>query len=86
MTKSIEEAIASVFPGDIVLIGSSYFWVVDVRDPTDPRASGVVWEGHWFQMANGFWGNRTIVHMHAGKPYPHRLSPEDRKSLGWGDL
>lgn len=80
-------AILAVSNGDVLLIGSSYYHVVTVREPTHPLAPGVVWEGHWWRASLGHWGDATVVHAHSGLPStPQVLSAESRALCGWGDL
>lgn len=83
---AMTEAILSVAPHDVVLVGSSYFHVTDVRDPTHPAAPGRVWEGHWWRSGGRHWGPLTVLHMHDGKPLPQVLTAQDRTACGWADL
>lgn len=79
-------AILGVSAGDIVLIATSYFHVTDVREPTHPAASGLVWHGSYWSFDRGHWNAPTLIHMHDGRPFPHVLDQRAREACGWGDL
>lgn len=72
--------------GDIALVGSSYFRIADVTEPSHPAAPGLVWHGYWWHADCGHWGPRAVLHLHEGKSVPRLLTADDRAACGWGDL
>ena len=64
--------VLAVNAGDVVLLHSTWsgvaiFKVADVREPSDPRAGGVVWEGYywrWHDADEGpHWSPRRVLHL-----------------------
>ncbi|MEU6643409.1 hypothetical protein ABZ863_12760 [Saccharomonospora sp. NPDC046836] len=84
--KAITTVLLAATVGDIALIGSSYFHITGVADPTYPAAGGVVWHGYWWRSDHGHWGEPTVFHMHEGKPVPQLLTAAERQACGWGEL
>ncbi|ASR39980.1 hypothetical protein BAY61_32385 (plasmid) [Prauserella marina] len=47
--------------GDIALVGSNYFRITEVREPTHPAAPGLAWHGYWWRADLGHWGSATVL-------------------------
>lgn len=81
------EILLTAAPGDIVLVGTDYFHVTEVRPPTPPApVPGMLWIGRWWRADQQKWGEPTALHMHEGMTVPHLLTPADRAACGWGEL
>jgi hypothetical protein len=58
MSELLETAL--VTEGTTLYLGTSFFKVKEVREPTDPRFPGWTFVGHTFDNRRGVWGRECV--------------------------